>query len=264
MSRGETALLLQLLLFLLAPIAVYCLFLATLNRRLRPLLVRGHWDFVGLLFAGSGFALVVVPGLIVNFYMRSVRQAAIEGGATSVSEAIHELWTEWWWVWILYYLGLIIGAVAVLAWRTKKTLIYNIHPEQFERALAAVIEHRGLDGARIAGRWTVRESQDELAVADLANAPASAPPRASTGSRGAVFDVEAFPSMAHITLHWRDHDPLLRDEIELALTRRLQEVATYENPAATWFLGVSGFLFGLLFLIVLVLILNEFFPARRR
>ena len=257
--------LLQLLLFLLAPIAVYCLFLATLNRRLRPVLVRGHWDFVGLLCAGSGFLLVVVPGLIVNFYLRSLRQAA-EGRNISVAEAIHELWTEWWWVWLVYYATLIVGAGALWRWRTQKSLVYNIHPEQFDRVLAAVIEQRGLDGCRVAGRWTLRERND-LEAAELAGAPANSPPAQAlpaVACRGVIFDVDAFPSMSHVTLHWREHEPSLRDEIELGLSRRLQEVATYENPAAAWFLGASGLLFGLLFLIVVVLILNEFFPARRR
>jgi hypothetical protein len=48
----------------LFPLAVYCLILAGINRRDRPLVVRGVWDFAGVLAALSGILLWTGPVLL--------------------------------------------------------------------------------------------------------------------------------------------------------------------------------------------------------
>ena len=46
------------------PLAVYLLVLGHINRRPRPVLVSGAVDFIGLLFAGSGFLLFGGPAVL--------------------------------------------------------------------------------------------------------------------------------------------------------------------------------------------------------
>ena len=45
------------LLAFLLPVGFYCLILASINRRGKPLIVSGVWDSIGLLFAVSGFSM---------------------------------------------------------------------------------------------------------------------------------------------------------------------------------------------------------------
>ena len=54
----------MILLAFLLPFSIYLLLLGNLNRRPHPVLVPGTWDFAGVLFAASGFLLVVGPAVI--------------------------------------------------------------------------------------------------------------------------------------------------------------------------------------------------------
>ena len=49
----------MILLAFLSPLAIYLLIIGAINRRRRPLLVSGPWDFAGLLFAASLLQLSV-------------------------------------------------------------------------------------------------------------------------------------------------------------------------------------------------------------
>ena len=69
--------------------------------------------------------------------------------------------------------------------------------------------------------------------------------------------------MCHVTLHWIHERGHVRTELEAQLARRIDGARAFDNPAASWFLGLSGFLFGLAFLTALVLVLTRFFPGRR-
>src|SRR5437870_2646269 len=112
----ELELALCALLAFLFPVAIYCLILASINRRARPLIVAGVWDSVGLLCAVGGFFLATVPMLITEFYRRAF---TAEG-----SEQFFSLLLQHWLLWLIYFLFLISGSVLMVLWRTHKTMIY--------------------------------------------------------------------------------------------------------------------------------------------
>jgi len=53
-----------LLALALPPLALYLLALGWVNRRPRPMMAAGTWDFAGVLFALSGFLLFGGPALL--------------------------------------------------------------------------------------------------------------------------------------------------------------------------------------------------------
>ena len=64
------------------------------------------------------------------------------------------------------------------------------------------------------------------------------------GPRYAELRVDTFAAFCHVTLHWDRYSPQMRRDIESELARTLQHAAPPENPAAGWFLGFSGLVFG--------------------
>jgi hypothetical protein len=256
-----------LLLLFLVPVTCYCLALAVLNRRSHPTMVTGSWDFLGLLFAASGFLLFAAPRLLNGLFERILRDMtfADEGPSRDAVGAVISLQLV---TWVLYYV-LVIGGGVLLAWlRRGKTVVYNVAPEELERALERALARQGLTFTRAGGRLVIGAAQAEPAE-DLLSAVSAAPlngpvnPARATSSAGeAVVDVEPFPVMWNATLHWRSDPGELRGPVETQLARELREVPSYDNPVGTWLLGVAGFLFALVFMIVMALVLGAFFPRR--
>jgi hypothetical protein len=143
-SMEKIALAIIALLAFLVPVGTYCLILATINRRSRPLFVSGLWDAVGLLFATSGFFLVGVPMLLTEFFNRTM--------GIVVQDTLWSAWLQYWLVWLVYFLLLGTGAALMLLTRTRKTLIYNIDADLFDKGLETALAGLGLAGAQERGR----------------------------------------------------------------------------------------------------------------
>jgi hypothetical protein len=260
---------LLLLLIFLVPVAAYCLILAMVNRRLHPVMLSGPWDMAGLLFAVSGGVLFVGPAIIAMLYHRSLDDVPLAGRATP---SFGDVWAPWWRIWLVYYVLVIGGSVALLWHRRRTTIIYNVSPGDFDRTLALLLDRLGLDWNRLGNRIFVGAGRDASPPAPelqpftgdpLVVAPEGAvtlPPR-PVGE--AVFDIEPFGTLCHVTLHWRRHTGLIREELEAELSRVLAQAHAPDNPAGTWFLAVSGFLLAVIFLGIFVIVLNTFFPLRR-
>src|SRR2546423_481437 len=95
------------LLAFLLPIGFYCLILASINRRPRPLLVSGLWDTIGLLFALSGFFLVTMPMLFSEFLSRAFLTEGIESPVG--------LWLQHWVMYLAYFLLLLCGGAFLIS-----------------------------------------------------------------------------------------------------------------------------------------------------
>jgi hypothetical protein len=70
-----------------------------------------------------------------------------------------------------------------------------------------------------------------------------------------VLEIDSFPAMHHVTLHWLDRDGPIRNDIEADLAKVLEHVETTYNPAFTWLMSVATVLlsavsFGLLIVIL--------------
>src|SRR5262245_27144936 len=117
---GEESLLLLSIVVLLFPLAMYCWFLAALNRRARPTLLSGTLDCAGLGFAASGILLFVGPNILTILFSKGLQFMPIE------EEVQHDFMAqmqEWWLLWAGYYAA-VIAIVAWLFWsRRNKTVI---------------------------------------------------------------------------------------------------------------------------------------------
>lgn len=249
----DTPLILVHLLLLCLPVALYCLVLAQINHRLRPLVVSGQWDFAGLLFALSGFFLVVVPGILSHFASRSLLEVTLDANDSSWQEMMAQMWSRWWVWWLLYY-GVLIGGIVWLWWRQRhKLVIYNVDPALLTSVLASVTAKLGLS-QHDAGAAMVLEPAPPTEDASSAITP---PPGK------AALAIDSFPALCHVTLHWGSYNRTLRQAVEEKLRKELAESDAPDNPAALWLLCISSCLFGLMFVVVVILFLATYYPPRR-
>lgn len=225
----EIALALFAFLAFLLPVAVYCFVLGAVNRRSRPLLVRGVWDAVGLLSAMSGFFLATLPVIVFVFLDRILGISGIDWGGFVAA--------------IIYYLLVVCGVVLMVLVRTNKTVIYNVDTEQFTQVASQTFAALGLT-ARIDRQQIVLTPATPESDAN-SNAVTDKPRIAVTNdARHAEVSIESFASMCNITLHWGQCSPGLRAEVERELNRNLESAAPLDNSAAGWFVSISGMIFG--------------------
>jgi hypothetical protein len=146
-------LLLLLFALFIFPVAVYCTILGMINRRTRPLLVSGTWDFFGILLATSLFLLFLGPVLVLSGAFReNLNDLPFHRGFGTLAEAITNLLVEWWLAWLMYYV-LVLGGAAYLLWvRRNTTVIYNVEQRTVETALARLVERLGLNASRLGNR----------------------------------------------------------------------------------------------------------------
>jgi len=224
---------------LLFPLAIYFLILFQLNRRNNPVMVSGVWDSIGLLFAGSGFLLISGPLFI--------------GWKFEVSLA------DWTVVWIAYYLLILAGSALLLWSRRHVTVIYNVDADMLNQLLERVLDKIGVNQTRIGHAVMIGPPLDIAAEEATSEAITEMPGRgreprdSSLLKRYPLFsppeenqdrlDVEPFPAMCNVTLHWRSGTLALRQEVEDELRRNLDECRSLDNPSAGWFLGLSSLLF---------------------
>lgn len=258
----------QLLLIFLVPVTIYCLFLGSLNRRWNPVMISGVWDCLGLYFALSGFFLAVVPAMLHQLYVKSVRSLVFDGNAKN-GDDFQGVWFDWVGIWLIYYVLLLAGAAFVLWTRRRKTVVYNVEPEAFARVFGVVLGRLGL-GMTHSGSLNVIGPALEAASTEVLHSeaiaegtPSPVQPASPLDGPPALVRIDTFPALANVTLHWRSQAPELRGQIETELARALKEVETQHNPAGNWLMGIGGILLGVVFLIVVLLLLLAYFPPRR-
>ena len=208
----------SLFLVFLFPLAVYLLVLAAINRREKPLLVSGICDALGLTFALAGVYLWIGPAILGTLYERGL----LPGADGESNRRFIEIWTYYPYVWAAYYLLVIVGQTSMVLSRSNKTSIYNVDAVGLERLLADCFRRRGYEVSEAGGTLLIRSGE----------------------STGAV-EIDRFLALRHVTLQWFLSDAELRGRIEADLENRLDEASTPDNPIASWLMGVSGTLFGL-------------------
>jgi hypothetical protein len=246
------SLFLLLLALFLFPIAVYCTVLGIINRRPQPLVVSGAWDFVGVLLATSGFLLFVGPALLSGAFRQSLHELPVQRESPGLGSAIAELWAAWWVLWLLYYLFVLGGAIFLIWTRRNTLVIYNVEPQILDSALARAaqrldlkMEHRGNQlsfGHKAAnGELTEVDGVEPASPFAVHLPPSTVQP--------VTVDVEPFPLLSNISVHWHDAPSASRADLERELRKALTEVFTLDNAVGAWLLGIASFLF--LFIILL-------------
>jgi hypothetical protein len=266
------------------PLAIYCFILALLNRSRHPIMVSGVWDFVGVLFAASGFVLLGGPAILTGLHERWRLSWLL--GQTRLLQGPDENWPLWVSLWVFYFVLIVSGSALVLWSRRNSTSIYNIEPVIFEEVLAEVLDRRGAEWTRegphrihilIRSAWNPGEGNGGWLASNQASQDAPVgtgtfraehlpeesqrlmPARSKFGLTShawAELDVNPFPLMRHVTLHWRADSGSVRIEVEAELARALAEVRTPRHPVGAWFLSLAlallfSSLFGLFALLVL-------------
>jgi hypothetical protein len=242
-AMTTTDLLFLSILAFLVPVAVYCWVLSYINRRVKPTMVSGTWDSAGMMLAASGILLVVFPFLLYLFFLRKYQGEFSPEGEQSVL---------YWWgtTWCLYFALLVFGVARALWTRRNRTVFYNVDAEAFGHVLSDVMGTLELKHARLGNRLVIWEQkQEQRATTEVSHACAE-------------LVVEAFPPMCNVTLRWVHGEAKWRPIFEKHLADELDRTRLLDNPSAGWLMGMSGVLFGLIFLTILVWLLINYFPPR--
>ena len=266
-----------LLAFLLPPLALYRLTLGWINRRPRPVLTAGTWDFAGVLFATSGFLLIGGPALLSSLDEKS-RLFWLLGDAESSKTASGGNGIFWIAV-RLGYFAVVAGGAAFTLWRCRRlTAVYNVDSREIFTALEQVFQNIGLNAQRTGDSFLLgvrnAESAPQQSIDDGIQTTAVASPKAAIPGpapaalaligRSAALHVDAFPLMRHATLRWEPADSPLRRGVEQELASKLAEIpAPEQEPILGGCLSLLGVgLFTLTLVACGFLVLLRFYPIR--
>jgi hypothetical protein len=262
-----------ILLAFLLPFSIYLLLLGSVNRRPHPVVVSGTWDFVGILFAASGFLLVVGPAVISSgsegwrmFWLFGTR-----AGVPAIEESASRFWG---FLAGVYFVLIVGGATLLLRQRRGQTAIYNVTSDVFEKALSRVFASLGLNPLR-SGNLFVFGTGSPFAAPRRKTTAIQAPhllPAASTEvsreeplmteaellTEAAVLEVDSFDPLRHVTLRWEPAATLLRHEVEVELVRTLSQSTTTENPVGDWMILIALALIGFNLLMTFGMALSNF------
>jgi hypothetical protein len=259
---------LVIVLIFLAPLSIYCLVLALLNRRPGPVLVSGTWDFLGMVFGLSGFLLAGGPAILSN--VNGNWRGWFRPGAAPAGAWQRLLMTA---LLVLYFVLLAAGVALLLRRRRGTTAVYNVETARFDDVLGQVLDSLGLAWTRAGNRIYIRLGADlpaappayaaghfqpshSLAVQEEARKRVEAVPlpSAAPSEQAAVVEMDPFPLMRHVTLRWGQTETALRQEVEGELARALSGVRTHYNPVSGWLLSAASALFILIFLLLVFLL----------
>jgi hypothetical protein len=191
--------------FCLAPLTLYLSWLGSVNRRPRPTVVGGGWDFVWLLGGLSGF-LIFGGGLLVAGLQSNVRYAT-RGNWQQVRDAWGQEGVAWAAVAAGYLLAVGGLSALVIASRLRTLSVFHIDRHEAEAAIDAALGDAGVSASRFGNVW----SNDRPVVA-----------------------IDVFSGLRHVSIRLLGDDPRAREELERALRRTLAAAPPSEAPVAAW------------------------------
>lgn len=191
--------------FCLVPLAMYLTWLGAVNRRHRPTVVGGAWDFALALAGLSGF-LVFGGGVLVAAVQSRFRYPS-HGSWDLVQAAFEE--EQWTWGSVAGGYLLVVAGVALfgLVTRARSLAVYNVDREKVEAAIDEVLAASGVPASRFGDVWS--------------------------DGRGLVA-IDAFQAFRHVTLKVVAPDPRLAEEIDRGLRARLPQLPPSDGLAAGW------------------------------
>lgn len=213
----------------LMPLALYFLFLATLNQRRRPTMLTGLWDFTCLLLGLSGFLLLGGP-ILVGAINSALRNILLSGTFAEFRAA----WRSSGMVWSILagsYLASLTALIALfMLLRRKVTVIYNVGPDALSELLTGLLEAKNLKWRHLPGGLEIVRPRGSV----------DGEPRAMMHDDRAVLTIRSFPALRHASLEWRDGETaLLRAEVESGVDELLQTMEAGPNPAGGWFMSTA-------------------------
>lgn len=214
----------------LAPLSLYLAWVSAMNRRDRPTVVDGGWDFASLVLGLSG--VLVFGGALLVATLQSNALLLFRGNWKQVNEALASERM----IWAITAGGYLLlvaafAGIGILS-RSKSLAVYNIDRLRAETGISEAIESIGLTAKRSGTLWLYG---DEL------------------------IQIQPFEMFRHITIWILTEDPRLRQELDRALRQRLASIPSAdENPGAAWLTSATicivcsliSFLFVIGFLVV--------------
>lgn len=201
-------------LFCLAPASFYLCWLAGVNRRDKPTVVGGTWDFVGVLAALSGF-LIAGGGLLLSLVSNN-GQLFTDGNVDRLKMVFETQWMTW--LSILIGYAALVGIAATVGAKGRKhwLAVYNLDADTAERVIDAALERSGLPARRQGDQWVEQ----------------------TPGGRRLV-EAKTFHGTAHTTIRVVVPHDRQREEIERHLRSELAAAETGPGPAAPWFTSIA-------------------------
>jgi len=230
------------------PFSIYLFVLGTINRGRYPVMVSGVTDFIGVLFAASGFLLFGGPAILSGLSERW-RLFWLLGYHPGTSN--EGFWQIWVFLSVLYFFVIVGGAAFFLRNQRSVTSIYNIEAGLVERCLLQVCEQLGLDPARSGNMFVfgVEPAAKMVAVAGegIQSAPGGKPHLSGTVvlDQTAILEIETFLRMRHVTLRWDPAAWPLRRDVETELQKVLSQSLVEPSELGAWLTMISVTLFGL-------------------
>jgi hypothetical protein len=244
----------------LFPLAVYLLMLGMVNRRQAPLIVPGTWDFGGVLFGASGFILAggwfVLQKLAKFLYEANILPFGTGG--------VFILWL----LLGIYLLATVLGVGYVLLRRRTCTTIYNISPRIFERALARILEVKGLFWSRTGDQWIIQTKNrvpalnpHRTAIMPESMLPVPLPPAVPGPPEVACLNIHSFELGHTVRLQWdclsERAEQAIRQEVERELDTELSELVTANNYVALWLVGPAFLMLVIVFICLVLHLIEE-------
>jgi hypothetical protein len=209
----------------LAPLSAYLFWLAGVNRRPKPTVYSGRWDFVSLLIGLSGFVLFG-GGLLLSLLQSNARFLT-RGNFEAVRAAWGQDRAAWVVIVVVYLLAVVGGVLYTLKARRRSLVVYNIEPGVFEGVLVEVFDALGTPVERRGNLW-------------VGGVP--------------LFELEPFDAANTVTLRWVSDDDRLFQEVERQLREAVTGVAAPDNLAARWLAsGAVGSMVVVVFCFILLL-----------
>jgi hypothetical protein len=198
--------------FCFGPLSLYLTWLGAVNRRNRPTVMAGTWDFVALIAGLSGF-LIFGGGMLLALLQSSIR-ALFSGNFAAFHLAWEAEHLAWMVIALVYFLSVAGLVFFSLRSRIHSLSVYNMNRDQMELVIETTLAEMGLSATRFGNVW----AQDH-----------------------GIVSLDTFPGFRHATVRFLVSDERLREELERALRLRLSTVFMMPNPIAVWITSASMF-----------------------
>lgn len=194
-----------------APVAFYLCWLATVNRRERPTVVNGAWDFAGVLAALSGF--LIIGGILLLGIVQNDPRLFTRGNFQQLQGVFERQWLYWLTV-FAGYTGIIgLMAVSGIRRRAKWLSVYNVDADTAEDAIEQALKQAALPATRYGNVWSDQRK---------------------------LVQMVPFHGTCHVTIHILVPHLQQQAEIERHLRAHFRLGPSPDNPAAGWISALAG------------------------
>jgi hypothetical protein len=226
-TTPQTVLICYLALFCLGPLTLYLCWIASINRRSRPTVVAGVWDFAFLMVGLLGFILVgciLAVSLFgfVSYYLQRANFA-------NLAEDWHTHHFIWSLVSVVYLAAVGIPMLISFLKRQGTLCVYNVDLADVEIAIEDALTRCKMAPDRIGNRW----ANDTVRLKYL------------HGSYNATISLNA-PGP-------------IREELERGIRERLKAVDSSENTIGAWCTSLAMGSTMITAVMVAVLVITKFY-----